>query len=144
MKRNLGYLWKRCKRVVLRVPFFKKDSDQGREDYFRHFIMLYKPWRDEELDLLGDFGSYQEAFESLYAEMSEKMEVEGSSEVFRLIRTKRESDKADLIIQKLREEVAEAERNEAQESVAEGLIEEEGNVLVGLCLCFMCGCVCGS
>ena len=47
---NNGWIKRRTKSKVIRYYKFNIDSD--REDYFRAILMLYKPWRDETVELM--------------------------------------------------------------------------------------------
>uniref|UniRef100_A0A0L8I0H1 Endonuclease/exonuclease/phosphatase domain-containing protein n=1 Tax=Octopus bimaculoides TaxID=37653 RepID=A0A0L8I0H1_OCTBM len=45
---------------------FHKEKKEGKGRY-RNLLMLYYPWRDEEIDLKADYPSYQEHYESVEA-----------------------------------------------------------------------------
>lgn len=45
---------------ILRHVRFNKDQDS--ENYFREQLMLFYPWRNEELDLIGSFNSFEANF----------------------------------------------------------------------------------
>lgn len=51
-------LEKRKKARILRSVMFKKDKDP--ENYYRELLMLYIPWRNENLDLSSDSESYKQ------------------------------------------------------------------------------------
>ena len=49
---------KRTKARVIRSVFYNKEANP--EKHYRELIMLFTPWRSEEIDLLGNFASYQD------------------------------------------------------------------------------------
>ena len=68
---------------MIRFRNYRQKNDL--ENYCRERLMLYIPWRKEE-DILGKFGSYEEAFRTQYDEIKQKMkEYEPMSEVLELV-----------------------------------------------------------
>ena len=51
---------------------FNKKSDE--ENYFREKLLLFHPWRNEESDLLGNFTTYKEHYESVKSTIDSKCE----------------------------------------------------------------------
>ena len=59
-----GYkLVKREKAKIIRSVRYHKDKDP--ENYCREQLMLYSPWRQEEIDLINDCQTYQQRFEQI-------------------------------------------------------------------------------
>jgi len=73
-------LVKRKKPKIIRSVRFNKEKDS--ENYYREQLMLYSPWRNEQKDLIKDFGSYKESFEAQKRGIAERREqYEHSSEL---------------------------------------------------------------
>ncbi|XP_065356189.1 uncharacterized protein LOC135950582 [Calliphora vicina] len=52
LKNNSGYIYKRRNAAIIRFPKFSVEIT--REEYFRNLIMLYLPWRDEQIEVLNN------------------------------------------------------------------------------------------
>jgi hypothetical protein len=61
LKNNKGYLHKRNKPYYLTTPFYTSYNEY-REKYFHQLIILFKPWFNENTDLLYDKKNYEESF----------------------------------------------------------------------------------
>ncbi len=60
LNNNLGYLHKRAKAKVIKVPYIKPVDSESTERYCFQMLQLFKPWRCES-ELKGEFESYREA-----------------------------------------------------------------------------------
>jgi len=65
-------LVKRRKPKIIRSVRFNKEKDSV--NYYREQLMLYSPWRNEEKDLILNFQTYQESFESQKVNITERRE----------------------------------------------------------------------
>ena len=70
--RNGIMLWQRTKNKVIRFRNYRLKNDS--EEYYRERLMLYVPWK-RETDILGEFGSYEEAFFTKHDEVKKKIAV---------------------------------------------------------------------
>ncbi|KAI8509442.1 hypothetical protein Bbelb_132900 [Branchiostoma belcheri] len=59
LQNNLGTMRKRKKHCIIR---FHKERKDG-EDRYRNLLMLYLPWRNEEVDIKANFPSFKEHYE---------------------------------------------------------------------------------
>ncbi|XP_078692147.1 uncharacterized protein LOC144922342 [Branchiostoma floridae x Branchiostoma belcheri] len=59
LQNNLGTMRKRKKHCIIR---FHKERKDG-EDRYRNLLMLYLPWRNEEVDIRANFPSFKEHYE---------------------------------------------------------------------------------
>ncbi|XP_078660053.1 uncharacterized protein LOC144904785 [Branchiostoma floridae x Branchiostoma belcheri] len=59
LQNNLGTMRKRKKHCIIR---FHKERKDG-EDKYRNLLMLYLPWRNEEVDIKATFPSFKEHYE---------------------------------------------------------------------------------
>ncbi|XP_066269843.1 uncharacterized protein [Branchiostoma lanceolatum] len=59
LQNNLGNMKRRRQHCIIR---FHKETKND-EDRYRNLLMLYLPWRDEEVDLKDGFASYKDHFE---------------------------------------------------------------------------------
>ena len=81
--RNGIVLKQRTKNKVIRFRNYRLKNDS--ENYYRERLMLYVPWK-KETDILGKFGSYEEAFTTKHDEVKQKMEIyEPMSAVLELV-----------------------------------------------------------
>ena len=74
LKKNLGFITKRTKPVFLSTPTFSPNNI-NREKYFHQIIILFKPWRNENDDLLlHNQDTYENSFKYFYEQkiISEK------------------------------------------------------------------------
>ena len=78
--RNGIMLRRRTKNKVIRFRNYCLKNDS--EEYYRERLMLYVPWK-KETEILGKFGSYEEAFFAKHDEVKDKIAVyEPMSSVF--------------------------------------------------------------
>ncbi len=63
LKHDMGVMMKRTREAIIR--FHKYNYEKDKENYFRSKIMLYYPWRNEDIDLLGNYPSHQEHYEPI-------------------------------------------------------------------------------
>ena len=61
--RNGIKIKRRKKSKIIRYVRFNKKSDE--ENHCREKILLFFPWRDEEKDLMGNFSTYKQHYESM-------------------------------------------------------------------------------
>ena len=54
----------RKKPRIIRTVRYNKDTDP--ENFFREQLMLYLPWRDENVDLIGSFQTYEDSYKYHY------------------------------------------------------------------------------
>lgn len=66
MTNNKGY-FKKVKEKVVKSPYVPLNKEH-KERYFHNLLMLFKPWRNEENDLLNGFNTYEEAFKNCASE----------------------------------------------------------------------------
>jgi hypothetical protein len=58
----LGFLHKRIKSKIIKTQTIKPSNEEQNEQYFYQMLLLFKPWRNESLDLKQNFNSYEESF----------------------------------------------------------------------------------
>jgi hypothetical protein len=58
-----GIKIKRCHKKIIRYVRFNQKTDE--ENHYREKMLLFHPWRNEETDLLGNFSTYKEHYESM-------------------------------------------------------------------------------
>ena len=59
---NSGWIYLRRKQACLRVPTLTPEANG--DDYYYHLLMLYLPWRNETVDLLGSHATAKQSFVS--------------------------------------------------------------------------------
>ena len=59
---NSGWIYLRRKQACLRVPTLTPEANG--DDYYYHLLMLYLPWRNETVDLLGSHATSKQSFVS--------------------------------------------------------------------------------
>ena len=64
----------RTKPAVLKTEYYTMDEAK-REQYFHQLLMLFKPYRDEEKELLGSYETYFEAYEAAKAATGQLSEM---------------------------------------------------------------------
>ena len=57
LKNNMGFIYKRRKESVIR---FHREKEEGESKY--RALLMYWPWRDEELDIKGNFETYEDHY----------------------------------------------------------------------------------
>ena len=63
---------KRSQARIIRSVWFNKESQPGK--HYRELIMLFTPWRNEQVDLMGNYSSFEEHYEARRDEISEQMQ----------------------------------------------------------------------
>ena len=63
---------KRSQARIIRSVWFNKESQP--EKHYRELIMLFTPWRNEQVDLMGNYSSFEEHYEARRDEISEQMQ----------------------------------------------------------------------
>ena len=59
---NSGWIYLCRKQACLRVPTLTHEAND--DDYYYHLLMLYLPWRNETVDLLGSHTTAKQSFVS--------------------------------------------------------------------------------
>ena len=59
---NSGWIYLRRKQACLRLPTLTPEANG--DDYYYHLLMLYLPWRNETVDLLGSHATAKQSFVS--------------------------------------------------------------------------------
>ena len=59
---NSGWIYLRRKQACLRVPTLTPEANG--DDYYYHLLMLYLPWHNETVDLLGSHATAKQSFVS--------------------------------------------------------------------------------
>jgi len=62
LKQKYGYLHKRKEPQLIKTYRYKPFNPEVKEKYFHQMLILFKPWRNEDVDLLDGTVSYAEAF----------------------------------------------------------------------------------
>ena len=90
LMRNGIMLRRRKKNKVIRFRNYRLKNDS--EEYYRERLMLYVPWK-KETDILGKFGSYEEAFFTKHDEVKGKIAVyEPMSSILELVEEELEQE----------------------------------------------------
>ena len=63
---------KRTQARIIRSVWFNKEAQP--ENHYRELIMLFTPWRNEQIDLLRDYSSFEEHYLARRDEISEQMQ----------------------------------------------------------------------
>ena len=74
MINDKGY-FKQVKEKVVKAPYVPLNKET-KERYFHNLLMLFKPWRKEEDDLLNGFTTYEEAFKYFSSDLPEMINYE--------------------------------------------------------------------
>ncbi len=69
LKNELGTMVKRKKVAVITFPKFKKSTDE--EEQYRVKLMLYLPWRDENIDLYAGHNTFRAHYEKVAKKLHE-------------------------------------------------------------------------
>ena len=69
LKNNLGFICKRIKSKLIKIPTIKPIDETSTEEYFHQLLFCFKPW-SIEANLKLEFNSYQEAFKHSITENS--------------------------------------------------------------------------
>ena len=102
------------KECVVKCPVFSATGDQAEKHFFQ-MLLLFKPFQNEEIDLIQDCDTYREAFEQWYESLNEE-ELEAINK-YRACRER--AKKAVEGARTLREQA------EAEETTAEDLADDE-------------------
>ena len=62
---------KRSQARIIRSVWFNKEAQP--EKHYRELIMLFTPWRNEQVDLIGNYSSFQEHYVARSDEITEQM-----------------------------------------------------------------------
>ena len=60
LRDGYGTMYKRRREAVIRFTRFNKDKEPS--NYYRAKLVLYYPWRNEDIDLLGNYETYEEHY----------------------------------------------------------------------------------
>ena len=60
LRDGYGTMYKRRREAVIRFTRFNKDKEPS--NYYRAKLMLYYPWRNEDIDILGNYETYEEHY----------------------------------------------------------------------------------
>ncbi|CAF1017803.1 unnamed protein product [Brachionus calyciflorus] len=63
LKNNLGFIHFLKRPHIRKIPYINSKIEKNRELYFNQLLLLFKPWRNEDCDILENFSSYRVAFE---------------------------------------------------------------------------------
>jgi hypothetical protein len=114
---QLGFLTKRCAPKFIRTYMPKPDVPETKEDYFRRLLMMFKPWRNEYVDLMDGCESYQESYE--------KNKDDISVEANKYLSQRHRMDQTDKLIQRLREEATTLANNDLVSSQVPPILEND-------------------
>ena len=85
----------RTKPKILRYVNYNQKVDS--ENYYREQIMLFCPWRNEEKDLLKNYKTYQDYFETIRESIQlKKMEYDQNSELLKEVEVATETQTIDI------------------------------------------------
>ena len=119
-KNGTKYTYRKVPKVIRYVRYNQsKDS----ETYYREQLMLFMPWRNEQKDLIGSFGTYR----AHYNTMKESLEIKRNQyehhiEELELARQMMEAEEAEY------DELAPNAEQENREAEEEGVKESENFV----------------
>ena len=63
LQNGMGKMHRRRKEAIIR--FHRPSLENEPEKYYRTMLMLYLPWRDEEIDLKGNHETFQEQWQAM-------------------------------------------------------------------------------
>ena len=61
LKNNLGSMYKRNREAIIRFHRFNHERES--EKLYRSKLMLYLPWREESVDLIGEYPNFHSHYE---------------------------------------------------------------------------------
>ena len=61
LKNNMGSMYKRSREAIIRFHRFNHEKEADK--LYRSKLMLYLPWRDEDVDLLGEYPDFRSHYE---------------------------------------------------------------------------------
>ena len=106
---------------IIRYVRYNKKKDP--ENYFREQLMLFVPWRNEQKDLMGSFGTYEACYNSLQTSLvSKRNEYEHHAEELEVARQMMEIEERDY------DQIAPNAEQENGDTEEEGPAESEKNV----------------
>ena len=62
LKNDLGFMYKRTREAIIRFHRFNREKEA--EKLYRSKLMLYFPWRNESVDLLGGFSDFRSHYDN--------------------------------------------------------------------------------
>ena len=68
-KNGTQYKKRKVQRIIRYVRYNRKRDP---ENYFREQLMLFVPWRNEQKDLIGSFGTYEARYDSVQTSLVSK------------------------------------------------------------------------
>ena len=116
-KNGTKYKKRKVPRIIRYVKYNRKRDP---ENYFREQLMLFVPWRNEQKDLMGSFGTYEARFNSVQTSlMSKRNEYEHHAEELEIARQMMENEEMDY------DQIAPNAEQENRETEEEGPAESE-------------------
>ena len=116
-KNGTKYKKRKVPRIIRYVKYNRKRDP---ENYFREQLMLFVPWRNEQKDLMGSFGTYEARFNSVQTSlMSKRNEYEHHAEELEIARQMMENEERDY------DQIAPNAEQENRETEEEGPAESE-------------------
>ena len=120
-KNGTKYKKRKVPRIIRYVRYNKKRDP---ENYFREQLMLFVPWRNEQKDLIGSFGTYEARYNSVQTSLvSKRNEYEHHAEELEIARQMMENEERDY------DQIAPNAEQENREIEEEGPAESEKNCL---------------
>ena len=62
LRDGYGTMYKRRREAVVRFTHFNKDKEPTCSNYYRAKLTLYYPWRNEDINILGNYETYEEHY----------------------------------------------------------------------------------
>ena len=116
-KNGTKYKNRKVPRIIRYVRYNRKRDP---ENYFREQLMLFVPWRNEQKDLIGSFGTYEARYNSVQTSLvSKRNEYEHHAEELEIARQMMENDERDY------DQIAPNAEQENRETEEEGPAESE-------------------
>ena len=116
-KNGTKYKKRKVPRIIRYVRYNRKRDP---ENYFREQLMLFVPWRNEQKDLIGSFGTYEAQYNSVQTSLvSKRNEYEHYAEELEIARQMMENEERDY------DQIAPNAEQENRETEEEGSAESE-------------------
>ena len=116
-KNGTKYKKRKVPRIIRYVRYNRKRDP---ENYFREQLMLFVPWRNEQKDLIGSFGTYEARYNSVQTSLvSKRNEYEHHAEELEIARQMMENEERDY------DQIAPNAEQENRETEEEGPAESE-------------------
>ena len=116
-KNGTKYKKRKVPRIIRYVRYNRKRDP---ENYFREQLMLFVPWRNEQKDLIGSFGTYEARYNSVQTSLvSKRNEYEHHAEELEIARQMMENEERDY------DQIAPNAEQENRETEEEGSAESE-------------------